>query len=112
MAFRCSLLLISVYFDIVLSVCYEACDWSALQAPINDDKATSVLIGLSLESTKEHIVRAVVESLAFRFNLLYEMVLYETKTCRSSLIKYELLVLHGDFQCRRICRVKKLEMSD
>ena len=58
-----------------------------LQMPINDDKATSLLIGLSLESKKEHIVRAVLESLAFRFMLLYETVLSETKTRLSSLVR-------------------------
>ena len=62
-------------------------DWFMLQMPINDDKATSLLIGLSLESKKEHIVRAVLESLAFRFMLLYETVLSETKTRLSSLVR-------------------------
>jgi len=61
--------------------------------PINDDKATSLLIGLSLETKKEHIVRAVLESLAFRYTLLYETVLSETKTPLSSLVKYELSYL-------------------
>jgi len=68
-------------------------DWSMLQMPINDDKATSLLIGMSLESTKEHIVRAVLESLAFRFTLLYETVLNETKTQLSSFVKYALFML-------------------
>ena len=56
--------------------------------PINDDKATSLVIGLSLETRKEHIVRAVLESLAFRFALLYDTVLNETKIRLSSSIKY------------------------
>jgi len=58
------------------------------QMPINDDKATSLVIGLSLETRKEHIVRAVLESLAFRFALLYDTVLNETKIRLSSSIKY------------------------
>jgi len=57
--------------------------------PINDDKATSLVIGLSLETKKEHLVRAVLESLAFRFALLYDTVLNETETHLSSLIKYD-----------------------
>jgi len=61
--------------------------------PINDDKATSLVIGLSLETKKEHIVRAVLESLAFRFALLYDTVLNETETHLSSLIKYDLFFL-------------------
>jgi len=56
--------------------------------PINDDKATSLLIGLSLESRKEHIMRAVLESLAFRFTLLHQTVLNETQTPLSSLVRY------------------------
>ena len=65
--------------------------------PINDDKATSLLIGLSLESKKEHIVRAVLESLAFRFRLLYDTMSSETKTALSPLIKYYLLLLWSDY---------------
>jgi len=64
-----------------------------LQMPINDDKATSLLIGLRLETRKEHIVRAVLESVAFRFALLYETILNETNTRLSSLIKYNTRLL-------------------
>jgi len=71
-------------------------DWFTLQAPINDDKATSLLIGLSLESKKEHIVRAVLESLAFRFALLYETVLKETRTRLSSDIRFISFHTPGD----------------
>jgi len=56
--------------------------------PINDDKASSLLIGLSLESKKEHIIRAVLESLAFQFTLLYETILNEMQTPLSSLVRY------------------------
>lgn len=53
--------------------------FSGLQAPINDDKACTSLIGLTPKTTKAHIVRAVLESIGFRFKLLYETVLEETK---------------------------------
>ncbi|KAL3848154.1 hypothetical protein ACJMK2_019031, partial [Sinanodonta woodiana] len=53
--------------------------FSGLQAPINDDKATSLIIGMQPTTTKAHIVRAMMESIAFRFKLLYETVLLETK---------------------------------
>lgn len=53
--------------------------FSGLQAPINDDKATSLMIGMQPSTTKAHIVRAILESIAFRFKLLYETVLHETK---------------------------------
>jgi len=61
--------------------------------PINDDKASSLLIGLSLESDRNHIVRAVLESLAFRFVLLYETMLRETKIRLLPLVKYDTLSL-------------------
>ena len=67
-----------------------------LQVPINDDKATSLLIGLSLETRKEHIVRAVLESLAFRFTLLYETLLNETKTRMSFLIRCDLVISYNN----------------
>ena len=58
-----------------------------VQMPVNDDRASSLMIGLTLETSKAHIVRAILESLAFRFALLYETVLNETKTPLSALIK-------------------------
>ncbi|XP_046543168.1 putative glycerol kinase 5 [Haliotis rubra] len=53
--------------------------FSGLQAPINDDRAATSIIGLTPNATKAHIVRAMLESLAFRFKVLYETVLVETK---------------------------------
>jgi len=53
--------------------------FSGLQAPINDDKAGTLMIGMQPSTTKAHIVRALLESIAFRFKLLYETVLTETK---------------------------------
>ncbi|XP_041357240.1 putative glycerol kinase 5 isoform X2 [Gigantopelta aegis] len=53
--------------------------FSGLQAPINDDGATSSMIGMQPDTTKAHIVRAILESIAFRFKILYETILSETK---------------------------------
>ncbi|KAK6963204.1 glycerol kinase 5, partial [Biomphalaria glabrata] len=53
--------------------------FSGLQTPFNDDKAVTSIFGLNPNNTKAHIVRAVLESLAFRFKALYETVLTETK---------------------------------
>ena len=61
-----------------------------LQAPINDDKACCGLIGLSRATSKAHIMRAVLESFAFRFRLLYRTILRETKTPLTDTIQYEL----------------------
>ena len=49
------------------------------QAPINDETATTCLIGVTLATTKSHIVRAILDSLAFRFKALYETIITETK---------------------------------
>jgi len=37
------------------------------------------MIGMTPSTTKAHIVRAVLESISFRFKLLYETVLEETQ---------------------------------
>ena len=58
-----------------------------IQAPLNDDKACCSFMGLTPDSSKAHLMRAILESLAFRFKLLYETVLHETKTPLSKLIK-------------------------
>uniref|UniRef100_A0A8W8II65 Carbohydrate kinase FGGY C-terminal domain-containing protein n=1 Tax=Magallana gigas TaxID=29159 RepID=A0A8W8II65_MAGGI len=53
--------------------------FSGLQAPINDDKAATMLIGLKPTTTKAHVVRAILENLAFRVKVLYETILSETR---------------------------------
>ncbi|PVD18809.1 hypothetical protein C0Q70_21362 [Pomacea canaliculata] len=53
--------------------------YSGLQAPVNDDKACTSIFGLKLGTTKAHLVRAMLESMAFRFKILYETFITETK---------------------------------
>ncbi|KAK7499243.1 hypothetical protein BaRGS_00009503 [Batillaria attramentaria] len=53
--------------------------FSGLQAPVNDDSATTSIIGLTLGTSKAHMVRAILESLAFRFKILYETIITETE---------------------------------
>lgn len=55
------------------------------QAPINDHNATTTIIGLTPETRKAHIIRAMLESLAFCVKLIYETVLIETKIPLGSL---------------------------
>jgi putative glycerol kinase 5 len=91
--------------------------FSGLQMPVNDDKASSLMIGLSLETTKAHIVRAVLESLAFRFELLYETVLNETKTSLSKTIKCDGGVCNNNFVVQLIsnltgCTIDRPEHMD
>nr|XP_061833690.1 putative glycerol kinase 5 isoform X1 [Nerophis lumbriciformis] len=52
--------------------------FSGLQAPLNDPKACASFMGLKLSTTKCHLVRAILESVAFRNKQLYETMLAET----------------------------------
>ncbi|CAI9722036.1 putative glycerol kinase 5 [Octopus vulgaris] len=63
---------------------YFVAAFSGLQAPINDDTAVTTMIGMTPNTAKAHVVRAILESLAFRFKLLYETMLTETKLPISS----------------------------
>ncbi|XP_068605189.1 putative glycerol kinase 5 [Brachionichthys hirsutus] len=58
-------------------VCFVP-SFSGLQAPLNDPKACASLMGLKPSTTKSHLVRAILESVAFRNKQLYETVLRET----------------------------------
>ena len=52
--------------------------FSGLQAPFNDDKAVPAFLGMTLETGKAQLVRAMLEAVAFRFKALYETALKET----------------------------------
>ena len=57
-----------------------------IQAPLNDYSACSALIGISQETRNEHIVRAVLESLAFRNVQLFEAMTDETNISLKSCV--------------------------
>ncbi|XP_076435847.1 glycerol kinase 5-like isoform X2 [Babylonia areolata] len=59
-------------------VCFVP-SFSGLQQPVNDDSATTSLMGVTQATTKAHIVRAMLDSLAFRFKGLYEAIISETQ---------------------------------
>lgn len=71
--------------------------FSGLQTPINDDKACASIIGIKPNTSKEHIVRAVLESLAFRSKLLFDTVLDETKTELKTSMRVDGGVCNNDF---------------
>uniref|UniRef100_A0AAY5L8S8 Glycerol kinase 5 n=1 Tax=Esox lucius TaxID=8010 RepID=A0AAY5L8S8_ESOLU len=48
------------------------------RAPLNDPKACASFMGLKPSTTKSHLVRAILESIAFRNKQLYETMLRET----------------------------------
>uniref|UniRef100_A0A8P4K1Q4 Glycerol kinase 5 n=1 Tax=Dicentrarchus labrax TaxID=13489 RepID=A0A8P4K1Q4_DICLA len=58
-------------------VCFVP-SFSGLQAPLNDPKACASFMGLKPSTTKSHLVRAILESVAFRNKQLYDTMLRET----------------------------------
>ncbi|KAM9322839.1 glycerol kinase 5 [Pholidichthys leucotaenia] len=58
-------------------VCFVP-SFSGLQAPLNDPKACASFMGLKPSTTKSHLVRAILESVAFRNKQLYDTMLKET----------------------------------
>lgn len=52
-------------------VCFVP-SFSGLQAPLNDPKACASFMGLKPSTTKSHLVRAILESVAFRSVCLLE----------------------------------------
>lgn len=84
--------------------------FSGLQAPINDESATTCLLGLSQKTTKAHIVRAVLESLAFRFKALYEAMLSEIKI-PLSYIRVDGGVCNNDFVMQMVADVVNQKLS-
>ncbi|XP_061098846.1 putative glycerol kinase 5 isoform X2 [Conger conger] len=53
-------------------VCFVP-SFSGLQAPLNDPGACASFMGLKPSTTKSHLVRAILESLAFRNKQLYDI---------------------------------------
>ncbi|KAM6919020.1 glycerol kinase 5 [Xenentodon cancila] len=58
-------------------VCFVP-SFSGLQAPLNDPKACASFMGLKPSTTKSHLVRSILESVAFRNKQLHETMLRET----------------------------------
>uniref|UniRef100_A0A1Y9H2M2 Glycerol kinase 5 n=1 Tax=Anopheles dirus TaxID=7168 RepID=A0A1Y9H2M2_9DIPT len=75
--------------------------FSGLGPPIRDDNAGSGFIGIKPSTRKEHMVRALLESLAFRVALLYDCALKETGFSFTS-IKVDGGVSKNDFICQTL----------
>ncbi|XP_048096893.1 putative glycerol kinase 5 isoform X2 [Alosa alosa] len=58
-------------------VCFVP-SFSGLQAPLNDPGACASFMGLKPSTTKNHLVRAILESVAFRNKQLYDIMQRET----------------------------------
>ncbi|XP_029472348.1 putative glycerol kinase 5 [Rhinatrema bivittatum] len=57
---------------------YFVPSFSGLQAPVNDPCACASFMGLKASTTKDHLVRAILESIAFRNKQLYDTMQRET----------------------------------
>ncbi|XP_053565792.1 putative glycerol kinase 5 isoform X2 [Bombina bombina] len=57
---------------------YFVPSFTGLQAPVNDPFACASFMGLKPSTSKSHLVRAILESVAFRNKQLYDTVLRET----------------------------------
>ncbi|XP_024124364.1 putative glycerol kinase 5 [Oryzias melastigma] len=98
-------------------VCFVP-SFSGLQAPLNDPKACASLMGLKPSSTKSHLIRAILESVAFRNKQLYETMLRETNIPITN-IRVDggvssndfVMQLTADLCGRKLVRLQHREMS-
>uniref|UniRef100_A0A673GDJ5 Glycerol kinase 5 n=1 Tax=Sinocyclocheilus rhinocerous TaxID=307959 RepID=A0A673GDJ5_9TELE len=97
---------------------YFVPSFSGLQAPLNDPKACASLMGLKPSTSKRHLVRAILESIAFRNKQLFEVMLRETRipitkiradggVCTNNFI----MQLTADLLGRKIERPSHFDMS-
>ncbi|XP_075157684.1 glycerol kinase 5 [Haematobia irritans] len=73
--------------------------FSGLGAPINDHKAASGFIGITPSTQKAHLVRALLESIAFRVVQLVETAEEETQT-KLKTLRVDGGVSRNDFVCQ------------
>ncbi|KAG4073437.1 hypothetical protein HA402_000661 [Bradysia odoriphaga] len=84
--------------------------FSGLGAPVNDYQAASGLIGLRPSTNNAHIVRAVLESIAFRVAQLYTCTLNETDFT-FSVIRVDGGVSRNDFVCQLLADLTRLHVE-
>nr|CAD7194093.1 unnamed protein product [Timema douglasi] len=84
--------------------------FNGLQAPINDYQAAAGFIGLKPTTSKHHMVRAILESLAFRVVQLYD-TLQQEAGCDCSLIRVDGGVSHNDFVCQLLADLIEIKVE-
>ncbi|XP_020826613.1 glycerol kinase 5 isoform X2 [Phascolarctos cinereus] len=98
-------------------VCFVP-SFSGLQVPLNDPCACASFMGLKSSTTKYHLVRAILESIAFRNKQLYEMMQKEIAipvttvradggVCKNSFI----MQMTSDLINEKIDRPAQIDMS-
>lgn len=81
-----------------------------LSAPINDFKATTGFLGIHPETTKNHLVRAMLESLVFRVAQLMEASMNETDYVIKD-IRVDGGVSKNDFICQTLADLCDITVS-
>ncbi|XP_059621178.1 putative glycerol kinase 5 [Phlebotomus argentipes] len=84
--------------------------FSGLGAPLNDAKAATGVIGIRPTTTKSHIVRALLESIAYRVTQLYICTLDETDF-KFSIIRVDGGVSRNDFVCQLLANLTGLQVE-
>ncbi|KAK3513582.1 hypothetical protein QTP70_025360 [Hemibagrus guttatus] len=98
-------------------VCFVP-SFSGLQAPLNDPRACAAFMGLKPSTTKCHLVRAILESIAFRNKQLFDVMRRETRipitkiradggVCMNDFV----MQLSTDLLGRKISRATHFDMS-
>ena len=85
-------------------------EWWLSQAPVNDESAASGLIGVQPWTRREHILRACVESLAFRVYQLWQLMTKETGR-HFSTMRVDGGVSRNDFLMQLICDLTHLNVE-
>ncbi|KAJ6642935.1 Transportin-1, partial [Pseudolycoriella hygida] len=84
--------------------------FSGLGPPVNDYQAASGLIGLRPSTSNAHIVRAILESIAFRVAQLYTCTISETNFT-FSVIRVDGGVSRNDFICQLLADLTTLHVE-
>ncbi|VDP53268.1 unnamed protein product [Heligmosomoides polygyrus] len=73
-----------------------------LQTPVNDDNACCGFLGIRPDTTKAHMVRAILESIAFRVYQIFEAMRAEVTILNKPRIRICGGVAANDFICQAI----------
>ncbi|KHN71100.1 Putative glycerol kinase 5 [Toxocara canis] len=76
--------------------------FGGLQTPINDTNACCAFLGLRADTSKEHMLRAILESIAFRMYQIWNAVLKEITFEVSQVVRCCGGVSSNDFICQTI----------
>ncbi|KAJ8963301.1 hypothetical protein NQ318_018770 [Aromia moschata] len=88
-----------------LEMAYKVSDTDG--PPINDEKAATGFVGIKPTTTKEHMVRAVLESIVFRIALAYDLLKNE-RNKEYKFIRVNGGVSNNDFICQMLANLTNL----